>query len=174
MSEGSILPASSIDRRLISLAAKHATPEEMSDGVLGKLTPAQAVDRVKSILSSKDVWTEMEERQLLMVQMQEHLAWLQKNRNNDKVLSSLPRMFKLIAEALDKSRINLDDVSGKLATEHANYFVSGFVLGFEKILKTLAEREDITIDEDDIQDLLEIGASASHDYVERVTIKNEE
>lgn len=120
----SILPASSLDRRLISSAAKHHTPEQMSEAVLGKLTPAQCVDRVKVILSSRDVWTEIESRQLLMSQMQDHLTWLQENRENEKVLSSIPRMYKLVSESLDKSRINLDEVTNRINDTQARLLVS--------------------------------------------------
>lgn len=120
----SILPVSAIDRRLIKSAARQRTPQEMSEDVLGHLSPAQCVDRVKEIVESMDVWTEVESRRLLMFQMQEHLDWLHDNRENDKVLSSIPRMYKLISESLDKSRINLDEVVNMITSTQARLLVS--------------------------------------------------
>ena len=165
----SILPASSVDRRLISSAAKHATAQEMSDAVMGQLTPAQAIDRVKVLIESATIFDEIEDRKLLMWQMQEHLTWLSENRENDKVLSTIPRMFKLIGDLLEKSHMNVSDLSTKLARDHAEYFISGFMVGFEKMLKTYSEQNEIVIEEEDIMELAQLGVEASKGYIETVT-----
>lgn len=170
----SILPASSIDRRLLQAAAKYATAEEMSEAVLGRLTPAQCAERVHHLLTSKTILDEVQERRLLLIQMAEWLDWLKTQRDNPKSWAAISRTMKLLSDQVERSNINVSDVSTKLATEHARYFVDGFTLGFERVLKALGERDEIVIEEDEIQELLEIGAHASHEYIERVTQKNDE
>lgn len=170
----SILPASSVDRRLISQAAKYATPQEMSDAVLGKLTPAQCLERVNTLLESKMVLDEVKERRLVLIQIAEWLDWLKGQRDNDKSWASINRAIKLLSDQVERSNINIADVSTKLAVDHARYFADGFMLGFEKVLRVLEERDEIVIEEDDIQDLVEIGIGASSEYLERVTIRSQD
>lgn len=136
----SILPVSSLDRRLLKAAAARQTPEQMSEAVLSQLTPAQAVTRVKDLIASKDVWTEAEERQLLMYQMQEHLDYLRDNRDNGKVLASIPRMFKIIADALDRSRINLDEVANRISATQARIMVAAIDAIVSRVVTGLIER----------------------------------
>ena len=173
-SENSILPASSIDRRLLQAAAKYATAEEMSEAVLGRLTPAQCAERVHHLLTNKTILDEVQERRLLLIQMAEWLDWLKGQRDNPKSWAAISRSMKLLSDQIERSNVNVADISTKLATEHARMFIDGFTLGFEKVLKSLSEREEIVIEEDEIQELLEVGALASHEYIERVTQKNDD
>ena len=176
----SILPQSALDRRLISAAAAHKTPEEMSEAVLGRLTPAQCIDRVKEIIASQDVWSELESRKLLLFQMQEHLDWLTENRDKEhkdmtgnSILSSIPRMMKLLSDSLDKSRINAAEVSTKLGSEHARMYVEGYTRGFEAILKLLSERGHAVVEEEEMLEIMELGVQASGKYLEKVTAKDD-
>lgn len=170
-SEVSILPSSSIDRRLIRAAAKYATPEEMSEAVMGKLTPAQCVDRVKTILESKTVFDEVQERRLLLVKMSEHLDWMHSQRENEKSWGAIARMYKVVSDQIERANINLTDVSTKLAADHAQYMVEGFMVGLERILKELREEREIVVDDEDVIELMQVGVNASQEYIERVTMK---
>lgn len=172
--QNSILPQSSIDRRLLKAAAAYKTGVEMSELVLGKLTPAQCLDRVNQLIDSKTTLDEVRERRLLLVQMAEWVEWLKSKREDTTSWAAINRAMKLLSDQIERSNVNLTDVSTKLATEHARYFADGYVLGFEKVLRVLAERQEIVIDEDDIQELMEIGASTSSEYLERVTSKGED
>lgn len=169
--ENSILPASSIDRRLIRAAAKYATPQELSDAVLNKLTPAEAQDRVLELLESKTILDEVKERRLLLIQMAEMLDWFREQKDNPKAWAAIPKMFKLLSDQIERSQINVNDISGKLASDHAMYFIDALMIGFEKITRAIAEANDIIIPEEDIMDLVQVGSAASKEYLDRVTVK---
>ena len=168
-----ILPASSVDRRLIRAASTfNKTPEQLSEAVMGQLTPAQAEERLHQLLASITVLDEIEQRKILLVQMSEHLEWLKQHRDDPKSWNSITRTMKLLSDQVERTNVNIEDVSAKLATEHARYFIDGFMIGFEKALKRLQDQhEEIVIDDDEIMELTEIGVKASHEYVERVTVR---
>ena len=172
MTETSILPASSIDRRLIRAAAKYATPRELSEAVLGQLTPEQAQARVLEILDSKTILDEIQERRILLVQMAEHLSWMREQKYNEKSWTAISQMFKIVSDQVERSNISLTDVSTKLAADQARMFVDGYVMGFEAVLKNLKAR-DIEIEDDAVLELVQVGADASAAYVDTVTQKLE-
>lgn len=172
MTETSILPASSIDRRLIRAAAKYATPRELSEAVLGQLTPEQAQARVLEILDSKTILDEIQERRILLVQMAEHLAWMREQKYNEKSWTAISQMFKIVSDQVERSNISLTDVSTKLAADQARMFVDGYVMGFEAVLKNLKAR-DIEIEDEAVLELVQVGADASAAYVDTVTQKLE-
>lgn len=171
MTSNSILPASAVDRRLIRAGARYASPQELSEATLGMLTPAQAVDRLNEILESKTVLDEVKERRILLVRMSEHLDWLEKQRDNDKAWGAIAKQYKLVSDQIERANITLTDVSSKLGADQAGFFVEGFVVGFEAILKRLDDR--LAIDEEEIIELMQVGTKASEEYVEGVTQKVE-
>ena len=170
MSEISILPASAIDRRLIKAAAKYASPQELSDAVLNQLTPAQAQDRVLEILDSKTILDDIQERRILLIKMAEYLDWLESQKGDNASWSAIARMFKLVSDQIERSNISLTDVSTKLAADQARMFVDGFVMGFDTVLKRLRKEHELEIDEDDVIELMQVGASASQEYIDKVTV----
>lgn len=168
----SILPQSSVDRRLIRAGAKYASAQELSDATLGMLTPAQAQDRLLELLESKTILDEVKERRLLLIQMAEHLDWMKTQRDNPKSWTAIARMYKVLSDQIERSTINLSDVTGKLASEHAMYYVDALTIGFEKIVRAIAERDDIILEEEEVLELTQVGASASREYLDRVTVKS--
>ena len=172
MTSNSILPASAVDRRLIRAGARYATPQELSEATLGMLTPAQAVDRLNEILESKTVLDEIKERRILLVRMSEHLDYLMKGHQGDeKAWGAIAKQFKLVSDQIERSNLTLTDVSSKLGNEQAAFFVQGFVVGFDATLKKLDER--LSIDEEEVIELMQVGTKASEEYVESVTHKEE-
>lgn len=173
MSEGkaSILPASSIDRRLLKAAAKRATAEEMSEAVLGALTPAQCLERVNQLLDSRDYLDEHRERRLMLYEVAEWVAWIKEHRDEPKAWAQVNRSLKLMSDVLERSLVNVEEVSTKLATEHARMFIEGYVQGFNRVLDEMRERSEIDIEEAEVVELMEIGAEAAHGYLDRVTAK---
>lgn len=169
--ENSILPASSIDRRLISAAARYASAEEMSEAVMGKLTPAQCLERVNYLLDAKTPSDEIRERRLLLISMAEHLDWLKTKRDDPGSWSSLARMYKVLSDQIERTNINVSDMSTKLASDHARFFMDAIAIGFDKVIKAITERDEIVIPDEEVIELLEIGASASGEYLEKVTSK---
>lgn len=169
-----IVPSSSIDRRLIKEAAKYSSPEEMSEAVLGKLTPAQCIARVKEILASKTVFDEVEERRLLLISMAEHLEWLTDQRENEKSWPVIARMYKVLSDQVERSNVNVSDISSKLAEDHARYFTEGYMKGFDAVVKLLAERNNIVVEEDELLEVMQVGVTTSAAYIEKVTAKSVE
>ena len=134
----SLLPQTSLDRRLLRSAAKYETPEQMSERVLGQLTPAQCIDRVKTLLASRTILDEVEERRMLLISMAEHLDWLRDQRENPKSWNAIGRAYKLLSDQIERANINVNDISTKLAEDHAAIFVSGISLGIEAALREVA------------------------------------
>lgn len=172
MTSNSILPASSVDRRLIRGAAKYLTPQELSDSILNQMTPAQCIDRVNYLLENKTSFDEVKERRLMLMRMSDHLDFLMDgHQGNDKAWGAIAKQFKLVSDQIERSNITLTDVSSKLGSDQAAYFVQAFVVGFDAILKKLGER--VGIDEEEVIELMEAGTMASQEYVESVTQKME-
>lgn len=167
----SLVPESSVDRRLLRSAAKYETPEQMSERVLGQLTPAQCIDRVKTLLSSRTVLDEVEERRLLLISMAEHLAWLKEKRNDPQSWNAIARSFKLLSDQIERTNINVNDVSTKLAEAHAQMYVEAYMLGFNALLTALTERNMIEVEAEEVQELAGVGISAASRYLEGQTQK---
>lgn len=167
----SLIPESSVDRRLLRSAAKYETPEQMSDRVLGQLTPAQCIDRVKTLLSSRTVLDEVEERRLLLISMAEHLDWLKEKRNDPQSWNAIARSYKLLSDQIERTNINVNDVSTKLAESHAQMYVEAYMLGFNALLAALTERNMIEIEAEEVQELAGVGISAASRYLEGQTQK---
>lgn len=167
----SLLPQSSIDRRLMRAAAKYASPEEMSEAVMGQLTPAQCLVRRDEILASKTTMDEVQERRMLLINMAEHLDWMKEKRDNPKAWNAIARTFKLVSDQIERSNVNVDDVSTKLAEEHARMFVEGISVGFAMLLKAMSERGISEIPAEDQPELLAIAAAESSRYLETQTQK---
>lgn len=172
-----IIARSAIDRRLLKAAAKFASPEQLSEAVNGQLTPAQAIDRVKVLLASQDVYSEVEQRRLLLLQMAEFMDYMQEqaqDANNPQAWAALNRTFKLVSDQIERTNINIDDVSTKLGRAHAQYYVEGYVTGFNAILDALREREMLVLDGEEVKELSKIGLEHGITYIERVTVEEDE
>lgn len=140
---------------------------------MGQLTPAQAEERLHQILANITILDEIEQRRILLVQMSEHLTWLKDHRNDPKSWGAINRTFKLVSDQIERTNINVEDISTKLATDHARYFIDGFLIGFEKALKKMQESHDeIVIDEEEVLELTQIGVAASQEYLEKVTVRS--
>lgn len=137
---------------------------------MGQLTPAQAVERLNQILDSVTILDEVKERRLLLIQMAEHLEWMKEHRGDNKAWGAISRMFKLVSDQIERTNINIDDISTKLAVEHARYFVEAFMMGFDKMLRAVSERDDIIIEEHELLELAQVGAKAAEEHLDRVTV----
>jgi hypothetical protein len=169
----SLIPQSSVDRRIIRSASKYATPEEMSDAVLGQLTPAQCVDRLHHLLNSRTILDEVQERRLLLISMAEHLDWLQSKRGDKDSWAAIGRGYKLLSDQIERTNVNVTDVSTKLAESHAQTYVEAYTMGFNALLKILAERDMLEVEPtlDEVQELMMIGIAESSRYLEANTQK---
>lgn len=78
----------------------------------------QAVVHIKSLLSSRDIWTEHEQRQLLLTELQELKETLQTNvlKHGDMDSASLLlKTLETIGKRLDSQKLDLDENLIKLS-----------------------------------------------------------
>lgn len=167
----SLLPQSSVDKRLLKAAREYKSPNEMSQAVLRQLTPAQCAVRVQELLDSKTVLDEIQERRQLLISMAEHLEWLRDQRDNPKSWNAIARSYKLLSDQIERTTINVNDVSTKLAEAHASMYVEAYMLGFNALLKALVERDVIDVEPEAVKELAAIGIAESSRYLESQTQK---
>ena len=171
----SLLPARSVDKRLIRAAARYDSPEEMSEFVNRQLSPAECKARVDELLTSKSEFDEVQERRLLLIQMAEHLDWLKDMRHNEKAWPQISRMMKVISDQIERTNINLADINMKLAQKYAEIFVTAYTIGFEKALKAIAETtgHDDILEVEVMEEVARIGIEASQEYLHKVTVRDD-
>ena len=103
----------------------------------------QAVVHIKSLLSSRDIWTEHEQRQLLLTELQELKETLQTNvlKHNDMDSASLLlKTLETIGKRLDSQKLDLDENLIKLSRFQEKVLLRAMdsALGFAK--RQLAEQ----------------------------------
>ena len=170
-----LMPKRSIDHRLIKAAMKMGhTAQDLSDAVNGQLTPAQALNRTSELLTNATIWDEEQERRLFLLRVSAWLDELQEaHGKNLKAAPSINRAFKLVSDQLERSRVNIDDVSTKLASHHAEYFVTAVMKAAEVIVARAQEESGEIIDAEIVQEITAGGVEKAQEYLETVTIKPE-
>lgn len=167
----SILPKASEDRRLIKAANQYMTPEQMSEAVLGQLTPAQCIERLQYLTTHRVTLDEVQERRLLVFAIAEHLEWMKAKREDPKTWAHINRAYKLLSDQVERTNVNIADVSTKLAEAHAQTYVEAYMLGFNALLKTLVERDMLVIEPEDAQELVTLSIAESSRYLDAHTQK---
>lgn len=145
------------DRRLIELAARGKTPEEMAE-VTG-LDPFECIARLKYVLESMDTWSPTEMSKIILVQMQDVLGRLQDafDENRDpRMASAVAASLKGISDHYMRMRelaMREDEVIGKhqekilrLMIENAYNPVRDWVARkFDASPDTLLEMDDVFV-----------------------------
>lgn len=92
------------DKKLLDLAASNATAQEM-EAETG-IPAAQAIRRVKELLEARDVWTEIERRQLLLHDLYKIKDELYAHMNADdpRTSAALLRTIQMLSDTMDKQR----------------------------------------------------------------------
>lgn len=153
----------SVDRQLIrSAASEKRSPRELSNAVGKQLTPEQARARLETLLDESDWLTYVQERRLLVLNMRELLN----SATKDAVTggdANARRLYldtlKAIGDRLDKTQINLDDVSEKIEEAHGRFWFASLAAGLQAMGLEL-ERRGITIPKDEIVEVLTVGSDA--------------
>jgi hypothetical protein len=168
-----LLPKSAIDRRLLDAAQKIGhSAEDLSEAVNAMLTPAQALARVKEMLGGIAAYDENEQRKLLLIRMSQWVDDLMEaHGTSSRTIGGINRALKLVSDQLERSSMNVNEVSTKLSQAHANYFVTGFMKGFELAMKRAQEASGEILDAEVIDDIMQESVKAAHHYVETVTAK---
>lgn len=130
-----------LDETLIRAAAAGKSGEEMQD--LTGIPAAQAVMHVKNLLGRRDIWTEIERRQLLLTELQELKESLSQNAVEYKDQDSAKLLLKVLQEIgkrLDTERSKLDVDLLKLNEYQQRVLMRAMDLALNFTKKELRER----------------------------------
>lgn len=171
----SILPVAALDRRLIEAQRQYMSPEEMSKHVGGQLSPAECLIRVREILTSKSQLDEVMERRMLLIDMAEHLNWMKNQRDDPESWTHINRAYKLLSDQIERANINVADVSTKLASRYAEYFVTAYTMALERVVKSISEQTGNTeiIEAEVIEEASKAGLVVAKGYLEKVTVRED-
>lgn len=97
-----------LDETLIHLAASGASGEEME--MKTGIPAAQAIDHVKQLMKKRDIWTEVEQRQLLLFELNE----LKESLHMNAVQMQDPDSARLLLKTLEIIGKRLDSEKGKV------------------------------------------------------------
>lgn len=109
-----------LDTRLLEMAANNLSGEEM-EATVG-VPAAQCLMRVKQILSSRDVWTEVERKQLLLQDLYALKAQIQTQNLNyfdEKQGGLLVKTLTTIGNILDKQSAMTDEEINRITEANA-------------------------------------------------------
>lgn len=153
----------SVDQQLIRAAASDKrSPKELSAAVGKQLSPERARMRLEELLDESDYLTYIQERRLLVLNMRELLDTTAKDalKGGD---SNARRMYldtlKAIADRLDKTQINIDDVSDKIEEAHGRFWFMSLAAGLQA-MSTELERRGIEVPKDQFVEILSVGSEA--------------
>lgn len=127
------------DRRLIDLAANGLSPEEIENttGVPG----AEVVVRIRDILRSRDIWTDLERRQLLL-----HSAHKLKDKvegflqaDDPKSVQAYLNTLKMVSDMLDKQGTISDDEIERVTRAQASKMLKLIEAGYGHARQLLSE-----------------------------------
>ncbi len=105
-----------LDESLIRLAASGKSGEELERST--GIPAAQAVQHVKNLMARRDVWSEVEQRQLLLYQLNElkdSLGEAALQLRDPESARLLLKTLELIGKRLDSQKSQLDDQVLKLS-----------------------------------------------------------
>lgn len=100
-----------LDDTLIHLAASGASGEEIE--IKTGIPAAQAIDHVKQLMKRRDIWTELEQRQLLLFELNE----LKDSLRINAVQMQDPDSARLLLKTLELIGKRLDSEKGKIDQE---------------------------------------------------------
>lgn len=129
------------DMAMLKEAAKGKSPQEISE-YLG-LPPAQVTLRVKEILTDRDVWTEIEQRQMYLMDLMDIknklMDQMKAYADKDNATTAL-KAIKLMDEILDKQGKISDDQLMKVTSAQAGAMVRFITGAFQYARAVIAEQ----------------------------------
>lgn len=138
-----------LDETLIHLAASGASGEEIERRT--GVPAARAIDHVKTLMRRRDVWSEVEQRQLLLLELNELKDSLRENALNLKDPDSarlLLKTLEIIGKRLDSQKIQLDEQVLRLSEFQQSLLLRAMDAALKFAKAELRERyPDISTDE---------------------------
>jgi hypothetical protein len=136
-----------LDTKLLEMAANGLSPDEMEREV--GVPAAQALLHVKRILGSRDVWTEVERRQLLLQDLYALKAQIQSQNLNyfdEKQGGLLVKTLTTIGNILDKQSAMTDEEINRITEANARAMLRMISAAFERAKEYLrVEYPDVDI-----------------------------
>lgn len=164
-----LIPASSVDRRLLDGGSLFESPNELSARVNGQLTPAQAIKRLNDLLDSRDSYTDARQMKLLLYRAAKYMESLESDAINigdpkarTTYLGTLRMMFDIIRE----STKNVDTISTKLSDAHASFFAQAIMGAFQIVNEQLLAR-GITLTPEEALEITEAAAEEGVKVIEK-------
>ena len=130
-----------IDDILLRAAAGGKSGDEIEQ--ITGIPAAQALQKVKEILASRDVWSEMEQRQLLLAELHELKDSLRTQAidgQDPEAARVLLRTLETIGKRLDSQQIVLDENLLKLTAFQQKILLRAMDAALDFAKKELAER----------------------------------
>ena len=130
-----------LDDILLKAAADGRSPQEMER--ISGIPAAQAVQHVKALLDSRDVWTEHQQRQLLLSELHQLKDSLRDQALKAKDLDSarlLLKSLEVIGKRLDAQQQTLDENVIKLSTYQQTVLMRAMDSALTFAKNELAER----------------------------------
>lgn len=138
---------SKLDARLLEMAANNFSGEEMESSV--GVPAAQCLVRVKQVLSSRDVWTEVERKQLLLQDLYALKDKIQKQNPDyfdEKQGGMLVKTLTTIGNILDKQSAMSDEEINRITEANARAMLRLIGAAFERAKEYLrVEYPDVDI-----------------------------
>lgn len=161
------------DKRLLALARRSMSPEEISEELGGLISPARAAQRIREILRSHD-WLSMEEQQgLLLLDMLELRDILMDHVRNEGGLiedprgggtyysfgdprwsANLIRLLDTMGKQILAAKADVDTVKVQLRRKHAAVMTQAIEVAFRIVARGVLERTE-EVDEQTMLALLE-------------------
>lgn len=130
-----------VDEILLRAAAGGKSGEEIEKAT--GIPAAQALSKVKDLLASRDVWTEMEQRQLLLAELHELKDSLRTQAidgQDPEAARVLLRTLETIGKRLDSQQTVLDENMIKLTQFQQKILLRAMDAALDFAKKELAER----------------------------------
>lgn len=145
------------DARLLELAANGRSAEEM--GALLGIKPAKALIRVKELLQARDIWTDIEQRQLLLsdlYQLKEQMQDQMRHGVDPKDAGVLLKTIKTIGDILDRQGKITEEELTKITQTQARALV-GLVQAAMGRAEDLLREKYPYVDIGEIHDAFQVG-----------------
>lgn len=144
----SLVKWSLLDEELLRCAANNMSPAQMEAEL--DIPAAQAAVRVRELLRSRDIWTEVEERRLLLISMYNLKAKLERNLDidNPKHVESLTKLLDTIGKRLDSVSAITENELDRVTSAQARKLLQLVISATEYAREVLAQEYPESIVED--------------------------
>lgn len=156
-----------LDRKLLRAAAQDLGPNEISRAVGGVITPAQAAQRVRDLLESRNWLTWFEQQQLLLESINEIVANMQKwvdAGSIDHIKATL-QALKLKQDQLNKNRVDPEAAAQVIREGQARIMLQAIQVAMMATVDELSRRYP-QIPEAEVREVFMLGLPKAVQQVE--------